>query len=143
MLTLQLCPYTTLHRNQGYHLKTNCLELRTEFPHNSPHSSSNTISIPPFKSWGKQRFVDSTKYLKCLLFWVVIAKELYDQGISEPVLLPLPEPPPQQLGSHRAGQSLNAKEKNIFLPDFASHGQLLMCRALHRASTGNGWRFSS
>lgn len=55
VLALQLCPYTTLHRNQGYHLKTNCLELRTEFPHNFPHSSSNTTNIPPFKSRGRQR----------------------------------------------------------------------------------------
>lgn len=55
VLTLELCPYTTLRGNQGYRLKTNCLELRTEFPHNFPHSSSNTINIPPFKSWGKQR----------------------------------------------------------------------------------------
>lgn len=47
---LQQCPYTTLDRNQDYHLKTNCLELRTAFPHNFPYSSSNTINIPPFKS---------------------------------------------------------------------------------------------
>lgn len=54
------------------------------------HNCSSTTNIPPFKSWENQRQVDPTQCWKFVLFCIVIAKELDDQGISELVLLPLP-----------------------------------------------------
>lgn len=109
------------------------------------HNCSSTTNIPQFKSrdkWIPRNFkIRFGLYCHCRgTSW---SRNFWASASSSPLRHPL---------SNWAGPLCSVKckmqRKNPFLSDFHSrtttdHSPVMMCCALERKSTGNGWRFKS